>query len=79
MIEYSHQLSKNTEDLSMNTETGTGTGSAYEYVISERKTALLVFKKGALIVLYVFWAVAFLLVGGYVEEVTTSHPLDERV
>lgn len=47
----------------MTTETGTGTGSAYEYVIAERKTVLLAFKKAALIVLYVLWAITFLLVG----------------
>ncbi len=40
-----------------------GAGSAYEYVIAEKKTASVKIKRVALILLYVAWAVG-LLVGG---------------
>ena len=42
---------------------GIGSGMAYEYVVSEKKSAALLFKRISLILVYVIWATAFLLVG----------------
>ena len=47
----------------MSMETGTGAGSAYEYVVAEKQSASLRMKKIALILLYVVWALGFLAVG----------------
>lgn len=47
----------------MSMESGTGAGSAYEYVVAEKPSASLRMKKIALILLYVFWVLAFLAVG----------------
>ena len=42
---------------------GIGSGMAYEYVVSEKKSAALLCKRISLILLYVLWATGFLLVG----------------
>lgn len=47
----------------MSMETGTGAGSAYEYVMAEKPSGMLRMKKIALILLYVFWALGVLIVG----------------
>ncbi|MBQ8431536.1 MAG: hypothetical protein IJX28_01500 [Clostridia bacterium] len=47
----------------MNSDMGLGSGSAFEYVVAEKKTPVLMMKRMALIMVYVLWAVA-LLAGG---------------
>ena len=47
----------------MNSDSGMGAGSTYEYVVSEKKTTALVMKRISLILLYILWAVV-LLAGG---------------
>ncbi len=47
----------------MSMETGTGAGSVYEYVIAEKTSGLLRFKRISLILLYILWVVGFLAVG----------------
>jgi hypothetical protein len=42
---------------------GIGSGMAYEYVTPEKKSALLIFKRISLILLYTLWGAGFLLVG----------------
>lgn len=47
----------------MNMESGTGAGSAYEYVVAEKPSASLRMRRIALILLYVIWVLGFLAVG----------------
>ena len=42
---------------------GIGSGMAYEYVVAEKKSVALICKRICLILVYILWAVAFLLVG----------------
>ena len=51
----------------MNMETGTGIGgSPFEYAVAEQKTLLLKAKRIALILFYVLWCAALLLLGNIV-------------
>ena len=48
----------------MNNSSGWSAGNApYEYIVSEKKTPLLLFKRAALIVFYALWAIGWLLAG----------------
>ena len=47
----------------MNSDMGMGSGSAFEYVVAEKKTPALIMKRVILILLYILWAVV-LLAGG---------------
>ena len=42
---------------------GIGSGMAYEYVVAEKKNAKLICKRLCLILFYILWAAAFLVVG----------------
>ena len=47
----------------MSNDYGMGSGSAYEYVIAERKTRAVILKRVALIVSYIFWVILLIVVG----------------
>ena len=42
---------------------GIGSGMAYEYVVAEKKSATLIFKRISLILVYILWGAGFLLLG----------------
>lgn len=47
----------------MSNDYGMGSGSAYEYVVAERKTKAVILKRVALIVSYIFWVILLIVVG----------------
>ena len=44
-------------------ESGVGVGSSYEYVVAERRSASVIFKRIALVAFYVLWSFFLLIVG----------------
>lgn len=47
----------------MTNDYGMGSGSAYEYVVAEKKTRAVILKRIALIISYIFWVILLIVVG----------------
>ena len=47
----------------MTNDYGMGSGSAYEYVVAEKKTRAVILKRVALIISYIFWVILLIVVG----------------
>ena len=47
----------------MTNDYGMGSGSSYEYVVAEKKTRAVIFKRVALIISYILWVILLIVVG----------------